>query len=121
MRNAALTLGLIGGLIGIVVGLFAYGATEISELTPEINDAFDVFQNPMFIKFTSFFAPLLAIAGGAMSRNLALVGGIAMLASAALFFTGLGFNIATMFPIGFAGLGGVLAIVSRQPDAPRAH
>ncbi len=121
MRNAASVLGLIGGLIGIIVGLFGYGATELAARAPELADAFDLFENPAFIRFASFIAPLLAIAGGAMAKDRALWGGIAMLLSAAAFYAAFGFNVGTMFPIGFVGLGGVLAIASRQPDQPRAH
>ena len=121
MRNAASVLGLIAGLIGIIVGLFGYGATELTARAPELADAFDVFENPAFIRFASFVAPLLAIAGGAMAKDRALWGGIAMLLSCAAFYTAFGFNVATMFPIGFAGLGGILAVLSRTPDQPRAH
>lgn len=121
MRNAASTLGLIGGLIGIIVGLFGYGATEVAARAPELADAFDVFENPAFIRFASFVAPLLAIAGGAMARDRALWGGIAMLLSCAAFYFAFGFNVGTMFPIGFVGVGGILAIASRQPDRPTAH
>lgn len=121
MRNSAGTLGLIAGLIGIIVGFIGYGSVEISERVPELSRTFGWFDNPGFVKFASFIAPLLAIAGGAMARNLALVGGVLMLASCAAFYMAFGFNVGTMFPIGFAGLGGVLAILSRQPDVPRSH
>jgi len=121
MRNAAGTLGLIAGLMGILVGFIGYGSVELSERVPELSNAFGWFDNPGFVKFASFIAPLLAIAGGAMARNLALVGGVLMLASCAAFYTAFGFHLGTMFPIGFAGLGGILAIISRQPDAPQAH
>lgn len=121
MRNAAGTLGLIGGLIGIIVGLFGYGSATLAAQNPEVFDLLDVFENPAFIKFASFVAPLLAIAGGAMARDRALIAGVLMLAGAAAFYAAFGFNWGTMFPIGFAGAGGALAIMSRQPDAPRAH
>ena len=121
MRNAAGTLGLIAGLIGILVGLFGYGAAELSERHQELTDAIDILENPAFIKTMSFFAPLFAIAGGAMAKDRALIAGILLLAAAAAFYAGFGFNVATLFPIGFAALGGLLAIASRQPDAPRAH
>ena len=121
MRNAASTLGLIGGLIGILVGLFGYGATEVAARAPELADAFDLFENPTFIRLASFLAPLLAIAGGAMAKDRALWGGVLMLLAAAAFYSAFGFNVGTMFPIGFTGLGGILAIASRQPDQPRAH
>ena len=73
MRNAALTLGIIAGLMGIVVGLFGYGYAELSSARPEVNDLFSL-DNPSLIRFASFMAPLLAIAGGAMAKMRALWG-----------------------------------------------
>ena len=121
MRNAAATLGLIAGLIGIVVGFVGYGAASLTQDSPELARLIGVFDNPAFVRFASFAAPLLAIAGGAMARDRALVGGVLLLASAAGFYLAFGYNLGTMFPIGFAGLGGILAIVARQPDTPQAH
>ena len=121
MRNAAATLGLIGGLIGIIVGLFGYGSAEIAARAPELADALDLFENPGFIRVASFAAPLLAIAGAAMARDRALWGGVLMLASAMAFLAAFGFHIGTMFPIGFLAVGGLLALAARSPDAPRAH
>tara|TARA_R110002051_G_scaffold50724_2_gene97862 strand:+ start:277 stop:642 length:366 start_codon:yes stop_codon:yes gene_type:complete len=120
MRNAALTLGIIAGLMGIVVGLFGYGYAELSTARPEVNDLFSL-DNPGLIRFASFMAPLLAIAGGAMAKVRALWGGGLLLISAALFYTAFGFNVGTMFPIGFAGLGGILAIAAGKPDEAKAH
>lgn len=121
MRNAALTLGMIAGLIGIIVGLFGYGYAELSERHTAVGDAFGVFENPGFVRFASFVAPLLAIAGGAMARARALWGGVLMLLASACFYLAFGFNVGTMFPIGFAGLGGLLAIAAGKPDEPKAH
>lgn len=121
MRNAAMFLGIIAGLIGIVIGLFGFGYAQFSEARPEIAGAIGLFDNPALIKFASFAAPLLAIAGGAMAKDRGLWGGIALLLAAVLFYQAFGFNVATMFPIGFAALGGVLAITARQPDSPKSH
>ena len=66
-------------------------------------------------------APLLAIAGGAMAKARALWGGGLLLMSSALFYAAFGFNVGTMFPIGFAALGGILAIAAGKPDEPKAH
>jgi hypothetical protein len=44
-----------------------------------------------------------------------------MLLSALCFYAAFGFNVATMFPIGFAGLGGILAVAAGKPDEPKAH
>ena len=121
MRSAAGLLGIIGGLIGIIVGLFGYGYAELSERQPEVGALLGALDNPGLIRFASFVAPLLAIAGGAMARTRALWGGILMLLSAAAFYHAFGFNVGTMFPIGFVGLGGVLAIAAGRPDEPKSH
>ena len=121
MRSAAGLLGIIGGLIGIFVGFFGYGWVEATERVPELGEALGVFENPGFIQFASFIAPLLAIAGGAMARYRALWGGVLMLLSCGAFYSAFGFNLGTMFPIGFAGLGGLLAIAAGKPDEEKAH
>ena len=121
MRNAALMLGIIAGLIGMVVGFFSFGYTEVVEQFGEIDDIAEQVENVGLIRVASFLGPLLAIAGGAMARARALVGGVLMLASAALMFYAFGFNVFTMFPIGFAGLGGLLAVGAGKPDEPKAH
>ena len=121
MRNAALILGIIAGLMGMFVGLFGYGYAELSQQHTEVGEIFGVFENPGFIRFASFVAPLLAIAGGAMAKVRALWGGILMIVAAALFYAAFGFNVWTMFPIGFAALGGLLAVAAGKPDEPKAH
>lgn len=119
MRNAAGILGIIAGLIGIVIGLFGYGMVELSERVPEAE--LSLFENPGFVQFASFVAPLLCIAGGAMAKTRALWAGIALILGAAAFYFAFGFNVATMFPIGFAGLGGLLAVAAGKPDEEKAH
>jgi len=117
MRNAALTLGVIGGIIGMIVGFFSYGYVEFIDWFGEIDDIAGQVRNPALIKAASLLAPLLAIAGGAMARSQAVMGGALMLISAAGMFYAFGFGVFTMFPIAMAGLGGVLALAARQPDA----
>lgn len=121
MRNAAGMLGIIGGLIGILVGMFGFGYAELSERHTEVGEVFGFLENPGFIRFASFIGPLLAIAGGAMAKARALWGGILMLISAFFFYTAFGFNVGTMFPIGFVALGGILGIAAGKPDEPKAH
>ena len=121
MRNAAGMLGIIGGLIGILVGLFGFGYAELSERHSEVGEVFGFLENPGFIRFASFIAPLLAIAGGAMAKARALGGGVLMLISAFFFYSAFGFNVGKMFPIGFVALGGILGIAAGKPDEPKAH
>ena len=121
MRNAALVLGLISGLIGILVGLVGYGYAEVTARNAELGQILGALERPDLVRAASFFAPLLALAGGAMAKARALWGGILMLGAAALFYAAFGFNVGTMFPIGFAALGGLLAIAAGKPDEPKAH
>ena len=121
MRNAALVLGIIGGLIGMVVGFFSYGYTEFIDRFGEIEGLASQVDNVDLIRAASFFAPLRALAGGAMARARALWGGVLMLLSAAGMYHAFHFNVFTMFPIGFCALGGLLAIAAGKPDEPKAH
>ena len=117
MRNAALTLGVIGGIIGMIVGFFSYGYTEFIDWFGEVPDVAEQVNNVGLIRMTALVAPLLAIAGGAMARSNARVGGALMLLSAIAMFAGFGFGVCTMFPIAMCGLGGVLALAALQPDS----
>lgn len=121
MRNAALTLGIIAGVIGMIVGFFGFGYTELVKNVGELEEMFGMFDDPQTVRIVSILAPLLAIAGGAMAKARALWGGVLLLLSAAAMFHAFGFNVFTMFPIAFAGLGGVLALAAGKPDEPKAH
>lgn len=121
MRNAALTLGIIAGLLGMIVGFFGYGYTEAVARFGEIDGLAEQVSDPQMIRTMSLLAPVLAIAGGAMAKSRALWGGILLLVSASGLYFAFGFNVFTMFPIAFASLGGVLAIAAGQPDEPKAH
>ncbi|MBV0912565.1 hypothetical protein [Anianabacter salinae] len=116
MRNAALTLGVIGGIIGMIVGFFGYGYTEFVAWLGETPEFAPVVENVDRIRWISLLSPLLAIAGGAMARSQAPIGGALMIASAAGMWWAFGFGVFTMFPIAFCGLGGVLALAATKPD-----
>lgn len=121
MRNAALTLGIIGGLIGILVGFFSFGYTAAVDQFGEIDGLAEQVSNVQLVRIMSILAPMLAIAGAAMAKVRALWGGALMLMSAAGMYYAFGFNVFTMFPICFVGVGGVMAIAAGQPDEPKAH
>ncbi|MEC7762373.1 MAG: hypothetical protein VX874_10745 [Pseudomonadota bacterium] len=121
MRNAALMLGIIGGLIAMFVGFFNYGYTEVVRSNAEIGEAFGFVQNEEFLRMSSFVAPLLAIAGGAMAKVRALWGGVLLLVAGGLMYYAFGFGVFTMFPIGFTLVAGLLAIAAGKPDEPKAH
>ena len=115
-----MVLGLIAGLMGNFVSLFGFGYSELAAARPEVNQFFSL-ENPRLVRFASFVGPLLAIAGGAMAKSGALWGGALTVVAALLFYTAFGLNVATMFTIGFAALGGLLGVAARKPDEPKAH
>ena len=121
MRNAALMLGVIGGIMAIFVGFFSYGYTEVVENFGEIEGLAEQVDKVQLVRLVSFLAPILAIAGGSMARARALWGGILMLLSSAMMFYAYDFGVFTMFPIGFTALGGVLAVAAGKPDEEKAH
>jgi len=121
MRNAALTLGIIAGVFGMLVGFFGFGYTELARNHAGVAETFGMFDRPDLVRVVSILSPLLAIAGGAMARARALWGGVLLLLSAAGMYVAFGFNVFTMFPIAFAGLGGLLGIAAGKPDEPKAH
>lgn len=121
MRNAALVLGIIAGLFGMIVGFFGWGYTEVIDRYGEVGDWATQVENVGLVRSTALMAPLLAIAGGAMARARALWGGGLLLISAAWMYVGFGFGVFTMFPIAFAGLAGILAIAAGKPDEEKAH
>lgn len=121
MRNAALVLGIIAGIVGMIVGFFGYGYTVAVEQFGEIEGVAEQVENVDQVRIAAVVAPLLAIAGGAMARARALWGGILLLLSAAGMYFTFGFGVFTMFPIAFAGLAGLLAVAAGKPDEEKAH
>lgn len=120
MRNAALTLGIIAGLIGMLVGFFSYGYTiAVDEAEAQLGTLPDFLQqveNVWIIRAVGLIAPILAIAGGAMARSQNTLGGAFLIASAIGMFYAFGFGVFTMFPIAMAGLAGILSLAATQPD-----
>lgn len=117
MRNAALVLGIVGGIWAMIVGFFGYGYTEFIEAYGEVGDLATQVDNPRLIRAASFAAPILAIAGGAMARS-QNIGAAGLLAAAAgAIWYAFGFNAFTMFPIGMCALAAMLALAARRPDA----
>ncbi|EBA14902.1 hypothetical protein RSK20926_16937 [Roseobacter sp. SK209-2-6] len=121
MRNAALVLGIIAGIFGMVVGFFGYGYTVAVENFGEIEGLAEQAENVGELRILAVLSPLMAIAGGAMARARALWGGILLLASAAAMYQAFGFGLFTVFPLSFAVLAGLLALAAGKPDEAKAH
>ncbi len=121
MRNAALVLGLIGGALALVVGFFGYGYVEFIDWFGEVPQVAEQVENPDQYQAMAILSPILAIAGGAMARSRALVGGLLMLAGAGALYMAFGFGVFTVFPIALTALGGILAIAAGRPDEEVSH
>ena len=117
MKNAAMVLGIIGGIVGMVVGFFVYGWVVFTDwFNGEVADTIEVSANAGRWQLVGLVAPILAIAGGAMSNQRPIVGAVLMFVSAAGMYWGLGFGVFTMFPIAMCGLAGVLGMAGASTN-----
>jgi hypothetical protein len=116
MRNAALVLGVVGGIVGMVVGFFAYGFAALAEIweaffrAAEELGAGQLVQDPLGSKLVALAAPIAAIAGGAMASSLPAVASLLLVFSALGMYWGFDFNVFTMFPIAMSAVAGLLAL-----------
>jgi hypothetical protein len=115
MKNAAMVLGIIGGVVGMVVGFFGYGFAEVgswfSETTNGLtNNVLGTGENADRSRFVGLFAPIFSIAGGAMSSGRPMTGAILMIVSAVGMYWGFNFNVFTMFPIAMCLVAGILGL-----------
>lgn len=117
MRNAAMVLGVIGGVIGMFVGFVGYGWTEIAGWAADVTNGLSdrtigEIEDPDRIRAMSLLAPILAIAGGAMAPRHAGLGGAMTSGSAVGMYWAFGFGVFTMFPIAMCAVAGVLGLAS---------
>lgn len=106
-----MVLGIIGGIVGMIVGFFVYGWVVFTDwFNGEVVDTIEVSVNAGRLQLVGLVAPILAIAGGAMSNQRPMIGAVLMFVSAAGMYWGLGFGVFTMFPIAMCGVAGVLGM-----------
>lgn len=119
MKNAALVLGIIGGVLALMVGFSVNGWIVFSGwFNSEVTDAIDPVQNADRLRIIGLIAPIVALAGGAMSVLRPYFGAALMLVAAAGIWWGMGIGVFTMFPIALCTLGGVLGVIgaiTREP------
>lgn len=128
MRNAALILGIIGGVGGMVVGFFGYLWAWFDENFSEITEAGRdagigaAMMDPMLLKVLAFAAPILAVAGGAMAPSRPAIAAILLILSCVGMLWAFGFGLFTGFPVLMCGLAGVLALLGAiLPPKPAHH
>ena len=123
MRNAALILGVVGGIVGMVVGFFAYGFAALAEIweaffrAAEELGAGHVVQDPAVSKLIALCAPIAAIAGGAMAPSRPAIGSLLLVFSALGMYWGFDFNVFTMFPIAMSAVAGLFALAGALTPA----
>jgi hypothetical protein len=131
MLNAAMVLGIIGGTIGMIVGLFGFGFAELWSWMAEQAGEVDVRtglsfseevgspQDPIVTKIISLLAPILGLSGGAMAPSNPQTATALMALSAGGMMWGFGFGVFTMFPIALCAVGALLAFIGAFTRGPR--
>ena len=120
MRNAATVLGMIGGILALIIGIFSFGYTEALGRWEELKEVLPVPGNVELLRAMSVVAPILAIAGAGMARYRALWGGIALLISAVAIYLTFN-NFFSIFPAAMCGLAAILALAAGRPDEEKSH
>ena len=120
MKNAAMVLGVLGGVLGMIVGFFVYGYIEFVDWfgANYNDDVLNQAENPDRLKIIGVVAPVLAIAGGAMATLRPAFGAVALVLACAGMAWAFGFGVFTMFPIvmtGLAALLGLIGLATREP------
>ena len=128
MRMAALVLGIIGGLVGMVVGFVGYlwawfdeNYEEVTEAGREVGIGAAMI-DPTLLKVLALGAPILAIAGGAMAPSRPAVAAILLVGSCVGMIYAFGFGLFTGFPVLMTGIAGLLALLGALlPPKPAHH
>ena len=120
MRNAATVLGMIGGILALIMGIFSFGYTEALGRWEELQEVLPVPGNVELLRAMSVVAPILAIAGAGMARYRALWGGILLVVSAVAIYLTFS-NFFAIFPAAMCGLAGIFAIAAGRPDEEKSH
>ncbi len=121
MRNAATVLGMIGGILALIMGIFSFGYTELTAQETVRNlDFLPLPENPELLRAMSVIAPILAIAGAGMARYRALWGGILLVIAAVAIYLTFS-NFFSIFPAAMCGLAGVFALIAGRPDEETSH
>ncbi len=121
MRNAAASLGLIGGLLALFMGIVSFGYTEALYRWGEWPNLAELPENVDAVRAMSVIAPLLAIAGAAMAKYRALWGGIALAIAAVGLYWAFGIGFFSIFPVSMIALAALLALAAGRPDEPKSH
>ena len=120
MKNAAVVLGILGGVLGMITGFFVYGFVEfLGWFNGEVDqDVLREPENAQRLVVVGIAAPVLALAGGAMAHPRPSIGGALLAVSAAGMLWAYGVGVFTMFPIVLTGLAALFALLGRATKEP---
>ena len=119
MKQAALVLGIIAGVLGLLMGISVAGWIALTGwLDGQVPDAVHQPQNAQLLRVVGVVSPLLAIAGGAMAVLRPMAAALLLAVSAGTMVWAFGFGFFSMFPVSMCALAAVLALTggaSREP------
>ena len=112
MSTAALILGLLGGLFGLVVEFFGYAAGGIVGAASSTS--------LVLYQLVSMAIPIASLVGGGLAKVNAFAAGALMLLSAVGMLLLFGFDFFTALSLVLSGIGAVLALLSAKEATTKA-
>ncbi|WP_112323344.1 hypothetical protein [Oceanibium sediminis] len=123
MKQAAVLLGVIGGVLGLIMGISVAGWIAFTgwidgEVTGQLPVALDTPTNAQMLRIVGVVGPLLAIAGGAMAVLRPFTGSILLFVAAAGMFAAFGAGFFALFPVAMCGMAGFFALLGAATREP---
>lgn len=119
MKQAALVLGIIAGVLGLFMGISVAGWIALTGwLDGQVPDALHQPQNAALLKIVGVVSPMLAIAGGAMAVLRPMAAALLLAVSAGAMVWAFGFGFFAMFPVSMCALAAILALMGGAGNEP---
>lgn len=112
MKTAAMVCGIIGGLLGLVIGMFGAGVGALASASGASGAG--------LFQLISIALPVAAIVGGAISKANAILAGLLMAGSTAGMGFIFGVNAFTGIPLALMGVGALLAFISTNESSEKS-
>ena len=117
MRTAAALLGLTGGMLALLMGIFAFGYTEAIYRLGDWQDFAVQPEAVDEIRAMSVMAPITALMGAGFVRGHPLMGAIALGGATAGLYWAFGIGFFSIFPVTLCGAAAILALLAlRVPE-----
>lgn len=106
MGSGAMALGIIGGVIGLLIGIFGYTLGGLAGMAG--------MEGAWMVQAAVIGLPVASIVGGAMAKSRPIIAAVLMAASAIALLAIFGFGFLSAIPIALSGAGAVLAVLGAQ-------